>query len=88
MYITMEETVAELFSQAYRPDLHLEFPTREELNKMFNKIEKKKKDTERLEIMRKIGSLEAELRELKDRLKHIEENTTHQLEHKRARVVE
>lgn len=69
--ITMEETVAELFRQAYRTDLHLEFPTREELNK----IEKKKRCSERLEIMRKIGSLEAEIRELKGRLKYIEENT-------------
>lgn len=38
----MEETVAELFSQAYRPDLRLEFPNRVEINRMFDKVEKRK----------------------------------------------
>lgn len=57
-------TVAELFREAYRPDLKLEFPSRQELNYMFNKVERKKLKERHAQISTRIGELNQEMHTL------------------------
>jgi hypothetical protein len=73
-------TVAELFSEAYRPDLKLEFPSRQELNYMFHKVERKKLKERHAQISARIGELNQEMYILINTLASIRSSSTKSLD--------
>lgn len=75
-------TVVELFREAYRPDLRLEFPSRQELNRMFQKIERKKVRERYTQISTRIRELNQEMQASVDTLTNIRSSSAESLDNK------